>query len=59
MSKAWRIVAFKHPEREKSVLYRQKLTTEALLNAVKRAIELEANLMSIRGFKEKCNPVMP
>ena len=52
MSKIWRIVAFKHPEVEKSVLYRQNITTEELLDAVKRAIELGANLMSVRGFEK-------
>ena len=49
----WRIVVFSHPKEEKSVLYRQNLTDKQLLEAIKRALELGANLMSIRGFEEK------
>lgn len=49
----WRLVAFSHPKEERSVLYRQNLTDEQLLQAIKRALELGANLMSIRGFEKK------
>lgn len=48
----WRIVAFNHPEEEKSVVYRQNINDEKLLDLVKSAIEKGANLMSIRGFEE-------
>lgn len=49
----WRIVSFRHPTQEKSVLYRQNLSTQELIQAVERSIELGANLMSIRGFKDE------
>ncbi len=48
----WTIVAFRHPDREKSVLYKQDLSDEALLGAVLKGIEAGANLFSIRGFRE-------
>ena len=48
----WRIVAFKHPDKEKSVLYRQGASDEKLVELIKSAIEKGANLMSIRGFEE-------
>ena len=51
-SEHWAIVAFKHPEQGKSLLYRQKiLGKEALLRAVEKAYDLGANLMSIRAYK--------
>lgn len=54
MTKAyWAIVAFKHPEQGKSLLYRQKLTFEGLLRAIEKAHDLGANLMSIRWYIEK------
>ena len=48
----WRIVAFNHPEEEKSVVYRQNVSNEKLVDLVRLAIEKGANLMSIRGFEE-------
>jgi hypothetical protein len=44
------IVAFKHPDESKSVLYRQNLTLEGLKKAIDDAVAHGANLMSIRGF---------
>lgn len=49
----WRIVAFKHPDKETSVLYRVAENDEALLKAVRAAIAKDTNLMSIRGFEEE------
>ena len=46
----WRIVAFNHPKEEKSVVYRQNVSNEKLVDLVRLAIEKGANLMSIRGF---------
>lgn len=48
MKKLWVLVAFNHPEQQKSVYYRQNIVD--LVHAVKTAIEKGANLMSIRGF---------
>jgi len=48
----WRIVAFNHPDEEKSIIYRQNVSDEKLVELVKAAIENGANLMSIRGFEE-------
>lgn len=51
-SQYWAIVAFKHPERGKSLLYRQKIVgKENLLRAVEKAYDLGANLMSIRAYR--------
>jgi ClpP class serine protease len=50
----WRIVAFHHPYEEKSVVYKQNLTSEKLVEVVMKAIEKGANLMSIRGFEKEC-----
>lgn len=47
----WSIVAFDHPQSSKSVLYRQNLSFDGLLAAVKNAHRLGANLMSIRGVE--------
>ena len=47
--KRWILVAFKHPDVENSVYYRKNIFH--LDRAVKRAEELGANLMSIRGFE--------
>ena len=49
----WRIVGFNHPEQEKSIIYKQGLSDERLLKAVRDGIEKGCNLFSIRGFKEK------
>ncbi len=48
----WALVAFDHPDRRTSVLYRQNLAFTALLEMVQIAAEKGANLMSIRGFPE-------
>lgn len=47
--KRWTLVAFKHPDLEHSLYYRKNIVH--LDRAVKRAEELGANLMSIRGFE--------
>ena len=47
--KRWILVAFKHPDIENSLYYRKNIVH--LDRAVKRAEELGANLMSIRGFE--------
>ena len=49
--KRWTLVAFKHPDEQKSVYYRQNI--KDLIRAVLRACEEGANLMSIRGFDEE------
>ncbi len=46
----WTIVAFKHPDRSKSVLYRQGLAILGLHRAIDDAEREGANLISIRGF---------
>ena len=48
--KRWTLVAFKHPDEQKSVMYRQNIVN--LLHAVAQAVAAGANLMSIRGFEE-------
>jgi len=48
-----RIVGFKHPEKEKSLIYFQNLTDYTLLRAIERGIRDGCNLFSIRGFDEK------
>lgn len=48
----WRIVGFNHPKEEKSIVYRQGLTDEQLIQTVKMGIIKRCNLFSIRGFKE-------
>lgn len=53
----WRVVAFKHPEKERSVLYHQDVPDEDLLDSVKQAVERGANLLSIRGFTEKTTKI--
>ena len=47
----WRIVGFNHPKNEKSLIYKQNLTDEQLLNAIKKGIQKGCNLFSIRGFE--------
>ena len=49
----WRIVGFNHPFQEKSLIYKQNLTDEQLIEAIKQGIAKGCNLFSIRGFKEK------
>lgn len=49
----WRIVAFDHPDEEKSLLYRHCPDGDALIGAVMVAMEKGANLMSIRGFDDE------
>ena len=51
MVKKWRIVGFKHPEDEKSRIYKQNLGDEGLINAVQLGVARGCNLFSIRGFK--------
>ena len=49
----WMIVAFYHPFKGKSVLYRQNIkTVDGLLKAVELAAAKGANLMSIRFVTE-------
>lgn len=48
----WTIVAFRHPDQSHTLLYRQNLSPEKLLEAVEQAIEKGANLMSLRGFED-------
>ena len=50
--KKWTIVAFDHPNKSRSVLYRQNMNVEKLLKMVAEAIVEGANLMSIRGIEE-------
>lgn len=49
----WRIVGFDHPKEEKSLIYKQNLTSEQLLVTVKRGVAKGCNIFSIRGFKER------
>lgn len=49
----WRIVGFRHPRHEKSLIYKQNLTDQQLINAVKLGIKKGCNLFSIRGFETK------
>ena len=51
--KKWRIVGFDHDRSEKSLIYKQKLTEEKLIQALRKGIEKGCNLFSIRGFEEK------
>lgn len=44
----WTLVAFKHPDEQKSIHYRQNIVD--IVHAVKVAVIKGANLMSIRGF---------
>ncbi len=53
----WTIVAFNHPEKSRSVVYRQNLTNDALIQAIRIAIAKGANLMSIRGVGDKEKPI--
>lgn len=50
--KKWRIVGFNHPTHEKSLVYKQGLTDEGLIRAIKAGIDKGANLFSIRGFED-------
>lgn len=50
--KKWRIVGFKHPEKQRSLIYRQNLNEEQLVNAIIKGINEGCNLFSIRGFEE-------
>jgi len=47
------IVAFNHPVDTKSVLYRQNLSEDNLVFAIRAAVTKGANLFSIRAFKEE------
>lgn len=49
----WRIVGFNHPNEEKSIIYKQKLTTDKLIKAIRQGILLDCNLFSIRGFQDE------
>ncbi len=48
----WTLVAFNHPDDNKSIAYRQGLDFRQLIAAMGRAVEEGANLFSIRGFEE-------
>jgi len=48
----WRIVGFKHPDKENSEIYRQNLTDEGLIKAVQEGMNRGCNLFSIRGFND-------
>lgn len=48
----WRIVGFDHPNKEKSLLYKQGLTDDGLHKAVKDGIEKGCNLFILYGLKE-------
>ena len=48
----WRIVGFKHPEKEHSLIYKQNLSDEGLEKAIKEGIKKGCNLFSIRGFEK-------
>jgi len=48
----WIIVGFNHPEEKKSKIYRQNITEELLIKAIKDGIEKGCNVFSIRGFKK-------
>lgn len=48
----WRIVGFKHPPVEKSLIYMQGLTDEQLIKAIQKGIKKGCNLFSIRGFEK-------
>lgn len=48
----WRVVGFKHPDKEKSLIYYQNLSDESLQRAISKGIEKGCNLFSIRGFEE-------
>ena len=49
--KRWRIVGFKHPEKEKSLIYAQNLNDYALVEWLRKGIKDGCNLFSIRGFE--------
>lgn len=49
---SWRVVAFIHPDVEKSVLYRQNIASDYLLKTIEEGIARGANIFSIRGFRE-------
>ena len=49
----WRIVGFNHPHQKKSIIYKQDLSDEQLIEALKQGIKKGCNLFSIRGFKEE------
>jgi len=48
----WRIVGFKHPQNEKSLVYKQNLTDAQLISAIEQGIQKGCNLFSIRGFEQ-------
>jgi len=48
----WIVVGFKHPEEKKSIVYRQDLSDEALIEVIKLGIQKGCNIFSIRGFRE-------
>ena len=48
--KHWRIVGFRHPDQEHSLIYEQNVSDEGLCFVLKRGIEKGCNLFSIRGF---------
>lgn len=51
IERRWILVAFRHPDIERSVYYRKGI--KHLDRAVNTAIDKGANLMSIRGFDIK------
>jgi hypothetical protein len=46
----WIIVGFEHPNKTKSLIYRQNVSDEKLGEVIKQGIEKGCNLFSIRGF---------
>ena len=51
--RSWTVVAFAHPGKSRSVLYRQGLCDYELLAAICDGIAKGANLFSIRGFEPR------
>jgi hypothetical protein len=49
----WRIVGFNHPGDEHSLIYKQNLSDEKLIEAIRLGIVRECNLFSIRGFEDE------
>lgn len=48
----WIIVGFKHPNKSKSIVYKQMITKDTLLKTIEKGIEDGCNLFSIRGVNE-------
>jgi len=50
--KKWVIVGFNHPKERVSLVYKQNISDEQLLEAIRKGIERGCNVFSIRGFEE-------